>query len=59
MRSSCNQRCDVGSIHIETVETKKTENKADEMRLVTILTSLAAMAIQRENVQENSRMGDY
>ncbi len=36
----------LGVLNIEAVETKKTENKADEMRLVTILTSLAAMAIQ-------------
>ncbi len=36
----------LGVLNIEAVEAKKTENKADEMRLVTILTSLAAMAIQ-------------
>ena len=36
----------LGVLNIEAVESKKTENKADEMRLVTILTSLAAMAIQ-------------
>lgn len=40
----------IGVLNIEAVEPKKPEdksdNKADEMRLVTILTSLAAMAIQ-------------
>ena len=36
----------LGVLNIEAVEAKKTENKADEMRLATILTSLAAMAIQ-------------
>jgi len=36
----------VGVLNIEAVEKKKSENKSEQMRLVTILTSLAAMAIQ-------------
>lgn len=36
----------IGVLNIEAVEKKKSENKGEEMRLVTILTSLAGMAIQ-------------
>ncbi|MBT3786240.1 sensor domain-containing diguanylate cyclase, partial [bacterium] len=36
----------IGVLNIEAVEKKKSENRGEEMRLVTILTSLAGMAIQ-------------